>query len=155
TDVVTANANSGGDTFQVGASNTGLTLNGGSGTDILTYAGYAPGTALSVTLSTSGSGGYASTNATGLARLTPINTLTGQGNSGDTLTGETVTAPAANTWTLGANNSYSDGAGNGNLTFSAFKVVTDAGSTADTFTISGATDVATANANSGGDTFQV
>ncbi len=152
TDVTSATANTGGDTFNVNGANAGLALTGGSGSDTLTYAAYgAP--PVTVTLTTSTGNGYTGTG-TGLAGFTGMDVLAGSSNSGDLLKGEAL-GSGHSTWALGSTNTYTDNTGNGSLTFSAFATVTDQGSTADVFNVSGATDVATANANTGGDTFNV
>ncbi|HKI37673.1 MAG TPA: calcium-binding protein, partial [Gemmataceae bacterium] len=146
TDVTSASGNANGNEFDVNGTNNSLTLHGGAGPDTLSYAGYGSG--VSVTLSSSGTNGFSSTTASGLAAFSGIDTLAGR--AGSTLNGEVV---ANSTWALGGTNSYSDGSHS--LTFSAFASVSDASSTKGTFTIGGGTDVTSATGNANGNEFDV
>jgi acrosin len=165
TDVAAANGGAGNDTFNVNASaalnlsggsgddtfklGDGVTLtgsiDGGAGTDTLSYAAYT--SAVSVAVTGSDGTGFGSTAASGLTAFQGIDNLVG-GQGSDSLTGEDV----ASTWTLGGANSYGDGSHT--LTFSGFESV-NAGSAGDVFNINGATDVAAANGGAGNDTFNV
>jgi Ca2+-binding RTX toxin-like protein len=100
------------------------TATGGAGTDTLNFD-------VAAKLTGSDATGYAGTSNI-VAAFTGINTLIGNGPA-DTLQGE----DAASAWSLGATQTYDDGAGNGALTFSGFETL-QGGSKADTFTISAA-----------------
>ncbi len=143
---VNLNGNAGNDTFNLadGVTLTG-TIDGGAGTDTLSYAAYS--SAVAVTLTGSDATGFSSTSATGLSQFKGIDNLIG-GQGSDALTGENV----ASTWTLGSTNSYNDGSNP--LAFSSFETA-NGGSAVDTFNVAGSTDVTTANGNNGNDIFNV
>ncbi len=146
TDVASANGGVGDDTFNVNG-DAALSVNGGAGSNVLSYLGYKAA-AVAVALTGSESTGLSSTSATGLTSFSGINVLVGGPGAGDSLTGENV----ASTWSLGGSNSYSDGTAS--LAFSGFEAV-NAGTAGDTFNIGGASDVTSANGGSGNDTFNV
>ena len=98
-------------------------LAGGTGSDTLSFD-------VHVTLTGSGATGYNGT-ADGMA-FSGMNTLVGNGPA-DTLAGEN----AASTWTLGATQTYDDGAGHGALTFSGFQTLQGGSSYNDTFKLAG------------------
>src|SRR5262249_21126893 len=127
------------------------TIDGGAGTDTLSYAKYT--SAVAVLLKASDATGYQSdTGTTGVTAFKGIDTLVGGKGSKDALTGENATS----TWSLGATQTYDDGAKNGSLTFSAFETL-NGGSKVDTFNVTQTTANVplTLNGNAGDDVFNV
>ena len=103
------------------------TIDGGTGSDTLSYAAYK--SAVAVVLSgSSATTGFSSSNATGLTGFAGIDVLTGGQAATDTLTGENKVS----TWDIGTTQDYRDGTAT--LTFSAFEHL-QGGSAADTFNI--------------------
>jgi acrosin len=169
-DVTAANGGAGDDAFNVNASATmnlsggagkdafnlgdGValtgTITGGTGTDTLSYAAYTGD--VTVVVAGSDATGYSSgAGTTGVTGFQGIDVIVG-GQGNNTLTGENTTS----TWTLGAKQTYDDGAGNGTLTFSGFEVL-NAGTRDNTFNVTQTTAGVplTLNGNGGDNVFNV
>jgi Ca2+-binding RTX toxin-like protein len=134
---------SGSDTFKLpGNASVSGTITGGAGTDTLDFDVFA-------VLTSSDNTGYGGT-ADGVPTFLGINVLAGSG-SADALTGEGVPATTNSIWNLGLAQTYNDGHGNGDLTFSGFETL-QGGNGADTFNVSSAT-TAVLNGGDGADAF--
>ncbi len=136
------------DTFNLGNGASAKSIDGGAGTNTLSYAAYT--TNVNVTLAaSSGANGYKSNSATGLSGgFANVGVLTAGSGANNVLTGENV----AGTWALASAQTYNDGGGTG-LTFSGFQTL-DAGSGGDTFNVN-ANTTANLNGGSGNDTFNL
>jgi acrosin len=139
----------GNDTFSLANGAGAKSIDGGAGTNTLSYAAYTSNVNVTLT-NPSGTNGYQSASATGLASgFANIGALTAGSGSNNVLTGENV----ASTWTLGSSaQTYNDG-GSTSLTFSGFQTL-DAGSGGDTFNVN-ANTTANLNGGSGNDTFNL
>jgi acrosin len=119
--------NGGNDSFTFtadGATLTGL-VDGGSGANSLSYAGYT--SPVAVALANSDVNGFSGTGTGISGGFAAIRTIAG-GSGSDSLTGEDVDS----VWSLGSARSYSDGAAN--LAFSGFESL-QGGSGSDTFKV--------------------
>jgi len=146
------------DTFNVSAAST-KNLNGGGGADVFNItaalAGSIDGGAGSDTLNVGGDASLASSGANGFSGGTGnvsggfagIDVLSNNNGGSAQLTGENV----AGTWTLGATQNYSDGAGA--LPISGYTKL-QAGTAGDTFAVTAAT-MMTLLGGSGNDTFNI
>ncbi|MGD8574588.1 MAG: hypothetical protein PVJ40_06520, partial [Gammaproteobacteria bacterium] len=136
------NGNGGNDLFTLLAALTGA-IDGGAGTDSIDWSGYA--SARSVALTAPGSGnGFQGSEASVSGGFDNINSVTGSGTAGDTLTG----LNAAASWTLDSSNTYSS---TNTLAFAGFGTL-NGGSGADSFTVNTAHS-ASLNGNGGNDLF--
>lgn len=141
------NGNGGDDAFNLTTDTAAVgNINGGAGNDTLSFAGHT--IPVSVALAGSDATGFSSTNATGVAGFTGIDSVIGGGNLGDSLTGENV----ASTWHLNTAQTYNDGANT--LAFAGFETL-NGGSAADAFNLlkSDPSEPLTLNGNDGNDTF--
>jgi hypothetical protein len=124
------------------------TIDGGTGTDTLSYAGYT--NPVNVTPNGAGADGYFSTTSPGVSAFNNIDAVIGSAGA-DTLTGENV----ASTWTLDATQTYFDGNSFGKtLTFSGFETL-QGGTSVDTFNVSSLTSAITINGGDGSDVVTV
>ena len=129
----TLDGGSGGNTFNLGATASGYTINGNTGSDTLTGVSNA-------VLASSTASGFSGTADSSIS-FSAIDALDGSGS----LTGEN----AASTWTVNATPSYNDGSNT--LDFSGFTTL-DGGTGGNTFNVSGGASGYTINGNTGTDT---